>query len=167
MQKTHLLTTLLVAALAFMPFSPAHAVKKGDTAPDFTLKSRSGKNLRLADFRGKVVMINFWATWCAPCRQELPHLNALYKKYKSKGFVLLGVNLDNDPAAARKMADEFKVSFPVLFDPEQKTGKLYRLKAMPSTVILNRSGKVRHVHLGYKPGYEKEYDKQVRRLVAR
>lgn len=159
--KRLFLTALLCGTL----IAPAGAVAVKETAPDFTLKTKSGKNLRLNDFRGKVVMINFWATWCAPCRQELPHMEALYKKYKDRGFVLLGVNIDNDSVAAKKMAEEFKLTFPVLYDEKQQTSKLYKLKAMPSTFIVDRGGKVHEVHLGYKPGYEKSYDKTIGKLV--
>ena len=92
-------------------------------------------------------------------------MEALYKKYKDRGFVLLGVNIDNDSAAAKKMAEEFKLSFPVLYDEKQQTSKLYKVKAMPSTYIIDRGGKVHEVHLGYKPGYEKSYDKTIGKLV--
>ncbi len=162
-------TSLTVLTLLFglLLTAPTMAVEVGKMAPDFTLASASGKNLRLADYRGKVVLVNFWATWCAPCRKELPYLEALYKKYKGKGFVLLGVNVDKNPDVAREMAAEFKVTFPVLFDNLQKVSKRYKLRAMPSTVIIDRSGKVRYVHLGYKKGYEKKYAKNIRALLAK
>ena len=110
---------LILMVLGLLPVTGL-AASVGKKAPDFTLKTNQGKNLRLNDFRGKVVMVNFWATWCAPCRKELPYLDALYKKYKKKGFVLLGVNVDNDLQVAKKMASEFKISFPVLYDNAQK-----------------------------------------------
>ena len=163
--RTLLPALLTIAMLVLLSGTHAVAASTNEKAPDFTLKTSSGKNLRLNDFRGKVVMINFWATWCAPCRKELPYLDALYKKYKKKGFVLLGVNVDSDRAVAKKMAKEFKVSFPVLFDNAQKVSKSYKLKAMPSTFIIGKDGKIKHVHLGYKTGYEKKYEKNIKKLL--
>ena len=86
----------------------------GRPAPDFALKSSSGENLRLSEYRGDVVMINFWATWCGPCRQEMPLLDELYSRYQRVGFNLLGVNIDDDSNRAMAMINELGVSFPVL-----------------------------------------------------
>ncbi|MFV1982540.1 MAG: TlpA disulfide reductase family protein [Thiohalomonadales bacterium] len=145
--------------------STASAVKVKQIAPDFTLASNKGSNIRLKDLRGKVVMINFWATWCAPCRKELPLLNVLYNKYKSKGFVLLGVNIDDNSKLANKMIKDLKINFPVLFDKTQATSEKYDLQAMPSTFILDKNGVIRFSHYGYKSGYEKKYDKDVKSLL--
>ena len=137
----------------------------GQDAPDFALKSASGSNLRLSEYRGDVVMINFWATWCGPCRQEMPLLNDLYARYNRVGFSLLGVNIDDDSSRALEMAEELGVSFPVLLDERKEVSKLYQVEAMPVTVLVDREGKVRHVHLGYKPGYEEKYLTQIRALL--
>ena len=137
----------------------------GKAAPDFALKSNSGANIRLSEHRGEVVMINFWATWCAPCRQEMPLLEELFTRYERVGFTLLGVNIDDDPRRAMAMAQELGVTFPVLFDSTKDVSKLYEVNAMPVTVILDREGNVRHVHQGYKPGYEEKYLNEVRALL--
>ena len=125
----------------------------------------NGPNLRLQEQRGKVVLLNFWATWCAPCREEMPHLNRLYEKYRAAGFVLLGVNVDDDPANALGVAGTFGVKFPMLLDTDKQVSKLYDLATMPSTVLIDRDGKVRYLHRGYKPGTELEYDQQIRTLL--
>lgn len=138
---------------------------EGQMAPDFALKSSTGENLRLSEYRGDVVMINFWATWCGPCRQELPLLEELYLRYERFGFSLLGVNIDDDSRSAMQMIDELGVSFPVLFDVRKEVSELYNVETMPLTVIVDREGKVRYVHLGYKPGYEDKYLDQVRLLL--
>jgi peroxiredoxin len=138
---------------------------EGQTAPDFVLKSSAGENLRLSEFRGDVVMINFWATWCGPCRQEMPLLDELYSRYQRVGFNLLGVNIDDDSNRAMEMINELGVSFPVLFDASKEVSRLYQVDAMPVTVIVDREGNVRHVHQGYKPGYEQKYLDQVRALL--
>ena len=137
----------------------------GQEAPDFVLKSSSGENLRLSEHRGDVVMINFWATWCGPCRQEMPLLDDLHARYSRVGFSLLGVNIDDDSRRAMQMIDELGVHFPVLFDQEKEVSKLYNVEAMPVTVLVDRSGTVRHVHHGYKPGYEEKYLTEIRALL--
>ena len=137
----------------------------GQTAPDFALKSSTGENLRLSEYRGDVVMINFWATWCGPCRQEMPLLDELYTRYQRVGFNLLGVNIDDDSGRAMTMIRELGVTFPVLFDERKEVSKMYDVGAMPVTVIIDRAGQVRYVHHGYKPGYENMYLDQVRSLL--
>lgn len=137
----------------------------GQAAPDFALKSASGANLRLSEYRGEVVMINFWATWCGPCRQEMPHLEDLYNRYQRVGFNLLGVNIDDDSRRAMQMVQELGVTFPVLFDEKKEVSKLYSVEAMPVTLLLDRSGTVRHIHLGYQPGFEEKYLTEIRALL--
>lgn len=134
-------------------------------APDFALKSESGANLRLSEFRGEVVMINFWASWCGPCRQEMPLLDELYSQYKPLGFTILGVNVEEDSSKAKEVLEDIPVSFPVLFDTDSKVSKLYNVVAMPSTVLVDRDGNMRYLHRGYKPGYEDAYQEQVRALI--
>lgn len=138
---------------------------EGQQAPDFALKSSTGENLRLSEFRGDVVMINFWATWCGPCRQEMPLLDELYSRYQRVGFSLLGVNIDDDSRRAMQMIDELGVNFPVVFDARKDVSKLYEVEAMPVTVIVDREGTVRYIHHGYKPGYEDKYLDQIRSLL--
>ena len=156
---------LVVVPGIFAGSSFASSGLAGQEAPDFALKSAGGSNLRLSEYRGDVVMINFWATWCGPCRQEMPLLNDLYTRYNRVGFSLLGVNIDDDSSRALEMAEELGVSFPVLFDERKEVSKLYQVEAMPVTVLVDREGKVRHVHLGYKPGYEEKYLTQIRALL--
>ena len=152
--------TMLVASLAWA------AQTLSGPAPGFTLQSLDGQQVSLASLKGKVVMVNFWATWCVPCRQEMPHLQALYERYNSLGFELLAVNVEKDNAeGARKWLEETPVTFPVLFDPNNQVTKLYKVQTMPSTVMVARDGTMRFIHHGYKPGYEGEYQTQVRALL--
>lgn len=156
-----LLAALLLAATCLADAATA----VGANAPDFTLKTLAGPNLRLQEQRGKVVLVNFWATWCGPCRKEIPHLNRIADKYKSSGLVLLGVNVDDDVRNAAEVANKLKVSFPVLLDTDKSVSKLYDLNSMPSTLVIDRSGRVRYVHRGYQDGYENTYDQQIRELL--
>ena len=158
----------LVTGLALMVLAASSLASSGLTgkpAPDFALKSSTGENLRLSEYRGDVVMINFWATWCGPCRQEMPLLDQLYSRYERVGFNLLGVNIDDDSNRAMDMIRELGVNFPVLFDARKEVSKLYDVDAMPVTVLVDREGNVRYVHQGYKPGYEEMYLDQVRSLL--
>ncbi|MES9859751.1 MAG: TlpA disulfide reductase family protein [Candidatus Thiodiazotropha sp. LLP2] len=141
------------------------AASEATPAPDFTLKSRTGENIKLSELRGNVVMVNFWASWCGPCRQEMPILQQLYDRYQDMGFVLLGVNVDEESALADKMLKDIPVNFPVLYDNENSVSKQYQVKAMPSTFMVDRDGKIRFLHKGYKPGYEDDYQQQIRTLL--
>ena len=152
--------TLFAAALLASTLA-AHATP----APDFTLKTLDGPALRLAEQRGQVVLVNFWASWCAPCKVEMPHLNRLADKYRDTGVVLLAVNVDDDPKKAAAEAKKLGINFPVLLDTAKTASKAYQLQAMPTTVLVDRDGKVRHVHQGYRAGYEQTYDEQLRALV--
>jgi peroxiredoxin len=156
-----------LAALTLTAFGTAAipAVAPAAPAPDFTLRTMGGPNLRLAEQRGQVVMVNFWATWCGPCRQEMPHLNRLYEKYRSAGFVLLGVNVDDDVRNATEVAGKLRVTFPVLLDTDKKVSRLYDMSSMPSTIVIDREGRVRYIHRGYRDGYEATYDQQIRALL--
>ncbi len=145
--------------------SLASSGMEGQVAPDFALKSTTGENLRLSEYRGDVVMINFWATWCGPCRQEMPLLDELYARYHRVGFNLLGVNIDDDTTRALRMVEELDLHFPVVFDTRKEVSRLYNVEAMPATILVDREGKIRHVHHGYKPGYEDKYLDQIRALL--
>lgn len=166
--KNHILKTisLLVFTLLFTTSTLYAASEKlSGKAANFTLKSRSGKNTKLSELRGEVVMLNFWASWCGPCRKEMPLLEKIYKKYKRLGFTLLGVNVEENSRAAKNYLKDVKVSFPILFDTTNKTSKLYDVSAMPTTILIDRNGNKRFLHKGYKPGYENDYKKQIKKLL--
>ena len=138
---------------------------EAEMAPNFTLKSRSGKNIKLSEYRGQVVLVNFWASWCGPCRQEMPILEKLYKKYSSLGFVVLGVNVDDKPAQAESLLKLIDVSFPVLFDTDKKISEKYKVTAMPSSFFVDRDGMIRSEHKGYLPEYELLYKNEIKKLI--
>lgn len=163
MRMTRIL--ILLGLMALMSVVAAATNLTGQIAPDFALRSSDGTNLRLSEFRGEVVMINFWATWCGPCRQEMPLLDELYGRYQKVGFQLLGVNLDDDQRRAEKMAQKLGVNFPVLFDESKDVSRMYEVNAMPVTVLIDRSGVVRYTHYGYRSGYEENYLDEIRELL--
>jgi len=157
--KTLILIAFVVSSVA------THGIERDTPAPDFTLPSNKDSNIRLADLRGQVVMINFWATWCGPCRQEMPLLEELYVKYQPAGFQLLGINIEEDSEAAQELAEEIGISFPVLFDTENSVSQLYDVDAMPSTLFVDRNGDFRYLHKGYQPGDEEDYKKVIQALI--
>lgn len=166
--KNNILKTLSLTCLTLVfttSISYAASEKVSGKAPNFTLKSRSGTNIKLSELRGEVVMLNFWASWCGPCRQEMPLLEKIHKKYKRLGFTLLGVNVEENSSAAKNYLKDVKVSFPILFDNTNKTSKLYDVSAMPTTILIDRNGNKRFIHKGYKPGYENHYKKQIKKLL--
>ena len=134
-------------------------------AADFRLDARGGKQLALNELRGQVVMINFWATWCGPCRQEMPLLEQMHKKYQPMGFTLVGINVEEDSSGAEAWLQKTPVTFPILFDRQNRVSKLYNVSGMPSSVLIDRKGNVRYLHRGYKAGDENTYLDHIRALV--
>lgn len=134
-------------------------------APDFTLKSMTGDNLNLTEQRGNITVINFWASWCGPCRKEMPILQELHNKYTDLGVQVWGINVEQENQAGRDFIKSINVDFPILFDNKNVLSRLYQVSAMPTTVIVDRSGKIRFVFRGYKDGYEKKYAKAIKKLI--
>jgi len=155
----HLRSLVALALLAVLATGARAA------APDFTLPARDGGQLRLSELKGQVVMINFWATWCGPCRQEMPLLQQIQAKYEPLGFTLLGINVEPDSAEAQAWLTKVPVSFPILFDRQNQVAASFGVEGMPSSVFIDRAGNVRYVHRGYKPGDEARYADMVRSLV--
>ena len=154
-----------LGALALTSMAITSAGATASLAPTFSLPSRGGDTVSLGQLKGKVVMLNFWASWCGPCRQEMPLLEQMHKRYSSLGFTLVGVNVDANSKDAEEWLSKTPVTFPVLFDRESKVSKLYDVSAMPSTVFIDRQGNVRALHRGYKAGDEGEYLNQIRALL--
>jgi thiol-disulfide isomerase/thioredoxin len=165
MRSTQLTSWLRAGAFAATLAVSSLVGASTSLAPSFTLPSRAGDSVSLDKLKGQVVMINFWASWCGPCRQEMPLLDQMYKRYSPLGFTLLGVNVEANSKDAEKLLANLPVSFPVLFDKENKVSKLYDVNAMPSTVFIDRKGNVRYLHRGYKAGDESEYLNQIRALL--
>jgi thiol-disulfide isomerase/thioredoxin len=152
---------VLAAALLATAW-PAAATDGAVPAPAFSLASRAGGQVSLADLKGQVVMINFWASWCGPCRQEFPALDQIYAKYKPMGFTLVAINVESEKADAEKFLATTPASFPILFDPDNSVSGKYGVSAMPTTILVDRQGRVRWQHRAYKPGDEAKYIEQIR-----
>lgn len=128
---------------------PRSQVALDQLAPDFTLENADGQELRLSDLRGRPVVLNFWATWCVPCKAEMPELQALYDEMGAgAGFELLAVNIREAPAPAAAYGAELELSFPLVIDPAGRLADSFRVKALPTTYIIDAEGVVRTQHLG-------------------
>lgn len=156
----------LAAALLVAASAVTAATKlTGNQAPDFVLKSFSGENLRLSEYRGEIVMLSFWATWCGDCRAQLEKLAAMYGRYEDAGVELLAINLDQNERQASRVAGSLGVQYPILYDGAGEVGKLYSVDKMPTMVLIDRSGVVRDVFEGYRRGSEQEYLERVQALL--
>src|ERR1700716_135712 len=137
----------------------------GKEAPDFVLKAMDGRNLRMSEFRGQVVLLNFWARWAGDSRQEMPALDRINTTYNRAGLVVLGVSVDEDLERAREFAGHMKVSYPVMFDTGPDIGRNYLLQKLPVTILVDRAGVVRYANVGFKRGDERAYLDHIRELL--
>ena len=133
------------------PLSSGPSPREGFLAPDFTLDTLDGNTLTLSELRGKVVVVNFWATWCLPCREETPALEKAYEQYKDSGMVILGVNLTDQDSISEveSFVQEFKLTYPILLDRDGTvSNSLYQIRGLPTTFFVNREGIIRTVVVG-------------------
>ncbi len=137
----------------------------GAQAPDFVLKSEDGGNVRLSEYRGQVVLVNFWARYADESREEMSELDRIDNTYRSAGLVVLGVSVDEDPVRAREFAKSRRIGYPMLFETGPALGQHYHLQKMPMTVLVDRSGVVRRSHTGFKRGDERAYVDEIRELL--
>jgi thiol-disulfide isomerase/thioredoxin len=159
---------LWAAAVLLLVSATAAAIEAGDTAPGFrapTLQD-SLKSLSLEDYRGKVVFLDFWASWCAPCATSLPVLDAFRKEFASDEFVVLAVNVDANPAKGRDFLSKRPVGYPSVSDPEGKLPIRFGIETMPTSFLIDRKGVVRLVHRGFKKTDADALRAEIRKLVA-
>jgi peroxiredoxin len=137
-----------------------------EAAPDFALKSLAGENLRLSEYRGQTVMLNFWSTRCGRCRDQLSKLDDLYSRHQDSEFQLLSVNIDKDANAVRKTVNNLGLQFPVLLDDQSTVSRLYDVRKIPLTVLIDPTGSVRYLYLDYRRGDEDAYMDKLVILLA-
>jgi len=146
--------TLLLGADAKRPADTRTLI--GNPAPQFALQTTSGKDMALANEKGNVVLLDFWATWCPPCRASLPHLQKIYEdeQLRDKGLRVFGVNQGEDKKTAKEYCDQNNLKFPVPLDKTQAVGKRYLVQGIPTSVVIGRDGKIANVFIGYGEGLE-------------
>lgn len=156
-QRIILYCLAVIASVAWIGISaqpnvPANefAPQEGFSAPDFTLKTPNGETYTLSELKGKAVLINLWATWCPPCRAEMPAMQKLYEEYQSQGLVILAVNAtyQDDPLSIAPFINEYGLTFPILLDETGKTAAAYQLRSLPSSYFINRAGIIAEVVIG-------------------
>ncbi|MBI2875998.1 MAG: TlpA family protein disulfide reductase [Candidatus Tectomicrobia bacterium] len=143
---------------------PTQRGGKPPVAPDFALPDLQGKTVRLSDFGGKVIILDFWATWCPPCREEIPHFVELYSQYRNHGFQMIGISLDAaGPAVVKEFARKYGINYPILMADDQVALQYGGIPGIPTTFVIDRQGKVSERHVGYR---EKEtFEKALRSLL--
>lgn len=160
------LVTLALTAVLALTASTAQAVTPGDEPPAIDLPDQTGKSVNLNELEGKVVLIDFWASWCGPCKQEMPVLETLHKKYQSEGLVIVGVNIDNSERKMNNFLKGTSVTFRRVRDKKLKVASRYEPPSMPSSYFIGRDGKVRHVHEGFRKSDAAKLEAQIKQLLA-
>ena len=162
MKRISLSIVLVTCALAGVA---AAKVQKGQRAPGFSLASLKGDKVSLGAMAGKVVVVDFWAQWCEPCKRELPELDKLQKEYASKGVKILTVNIDKQRDNAAQLARMLGLELDVLLDPAGAVAATYDLPKMPSSYVLDKKGVVRFVHEGYENGDVARFKRELDELI--
>jgi peroxiredoxin len=158
---------ILVFALIIIPYI-LNAQEIGKELPSFSGKTANGEKVSLSDYKGKVTIIDFWASWCKPCTEEFPFLVELYDNYSEKGMDLLGINLDEEVDNMNKFLKKLDKDnkFKIISDPDSKIGNLYNVEAIPSTFILDKKGVVRYMHLGFSSEEKEKFKKEIESLLS-
>ena len=161
--KKFLLAVLMIGWVGVGCVSAAPAARK--PAPDFTVKTLEGNSLKLSSLKGKVVLLDFWATWCPPCRAEIPHFKELYSQYKGKGLEIIGLSIDQDgEAAVRPFAKENGINYPLAIGNQALTQVYGGILGIPTTFLIDKQGKIAQKYIGY---HEKEvFEKEIQALLA-
>ena len=154
------------AGLDILPVADRASVKLGEPAPNFQLRDLNGHLVTLSDLRGKVVLLNFWATWCGPCRVEMPAMEQLYRMFQRKDFEILAVSTDAQGVAiTRPFQQENRLTFPILHDPDYRVGLTYGARSLPMTFLIDRQGIIRHQVFGARDWEAPEAQQLVQMLM--
>jgi cytochrome c biogenesis protein CcmG, thiol:disulfide interchange protein DsbE len=153
-----------MAALAVA--APVRAIEPGAAAPAFALPDGKGELITLEKLRGRVVYVDFWASWCGPCRQSFPWMNEMQRKYGARGFTIVGVNVDKRDADAQRFLQQVPAGFTVVYDPKGVAPAAYGVRAMPNSYLIDAQGRVAGVEYGFKEDRKADLERQIAALVA-
>ncbi len=155
---------MVIALYGFFGSGNAIAANSTNQAPDFKLEGQQ-KQIELSKYHGKVVYVDFWASWCQPCRKSFTWMNKMQSLYGSEGFKVIAINLDESRTKADKFLQQIPANFDVAFDPKGNTAEAYEVKAMPSSYLIDKNGNVVHANLGFRGNDEDELETKIRSLV--
>ena len=145
---------------------PSMTASMSKLTPDVAVRSADGGSVRLADYKGKVVLIDFWASWCPPCKTSFPALDAIYREYQEKGLEVLAVNVDERRHDADTFLDAHPHRLTVLFDPKGVAPAAFGVKGMPSSFLVDRAGNIRYTHMGYSGNVDDSYRREIAQLLS-
>jgi thiol-disulfide isomerase/thioredoxin len=166
LRRSRMKTPLFGLALAILGASTASALAPGDAPPAIDMPDQVGVKVALNELKGKVVLVDFWASWCGPCRQEMPVLEQLHKKYAKQGLVIIGVNIDNNPKKMNNFLKGTPVTFRIVHDRKLNVASKYEPETMPSSYFIGRDGKIRYVHEGFRKKDAGELEERIKTLLA-
>lgn len=133
---------------------------------DISFKTKDGA-IKLSDYKGKVIYLDFWASWCVPCRKSFPWMNHIQKKYGNKGFKIIAVNLDQEPDKAKAFLDKIPANFTIAYDPEGVSATAFKVKGMPSSYLIDRSGKITFSHIGFREKEIPAMEQKIKQLLRK
>ena len=167
LQVLILLTVLaVIVILAKYTSTSNSSVENVRPAPQFSLANLDGKNVSLKDFADKVMVVDFWATWCGPCREEIPHLNKLYENYRGKGVVVVGISMDAEgPEVVKQFAKELRMEYPVVMGNENVQQDFGGIVGLPTTFIIDRKGNIVKKYTGYQPAIMQDMEQTIKELM--
>lgn len=160
----------LMACLVFLLLAFTYAVDlTGKQAPEFNGTDINGNEINLSDYRGKIVLLDFWASWCGPCQEEFPFLIDFYRKFKKDSLIVLAVNIDNKKENVLRFLNKYRAKnmFPVIFDPEKIIPPLYELNGMPTSVFIDKEGIIRFTHTGFNNSSKKQFTEELTTLLSK
>lgn len=152
-------------AVVLVLAASASALSVGQRAPEIGLRSLDGATVTMSELRGKVVLVDFWATWCSPCRDELPHLQRLYRELSTEGLVVVGVSVDREADNVRSFVRRLGLTFPIVHDAQHVVADRYHPTTMPTSYIVDRDGTVRFVHVGFRNADVADLEREIRGLL--
>ena len=167
LKRANIFPIILLLALILVSSFPISSMSAtiGKEAEPFTLKDLSGNDISLESFKGKVVFLDFWATWCSPCKEELPELEHIYKKFKGEGLEVIGISTDKSASNVVRFLEKKPVSFTILTDTEGDVASRYKLPGMPTAFIIDKEGIVRHIHFGFSKALITSYEENISELL--
>lgn len=157
--KNIIVILFLFSCLSFIPATVANEKNNETTLQSF--------ESLIASYQGKVIYLDFWASWCGPCRKSFPWMNDMQKKYQQQGLVVISVNVDNERSLAEEFLNETPANFFVFYDPKGKVARKFKLKGMPSSYLIDRSGKVLGTHVGFSKSKSSNYEQEIKDLLNR